>query len=146
MTLRKDHPDSHWCNALEKYIKAFIREFDVRLVADLTALAELRAKMECLHRELIAIPSARLSDHEEVEGASESDVARAVALAYEISSLATTAFGSGPWDGPRRRAAGSVAPRCYRSRVVTHSVPYWCCHVSWAVGGLWGGYCGAFWA
>ena len=92
MTLRKDHPDSHWCNALEKYIKAFIHEFDARLVADLTALAELRAKMECLHRELVAIPSAGLSDCEEVEGASDSDVSRAIALAYEIGSLTRTAF------------------------------------------------------
>ena len=92
MTLRKDHPDSHWCNALEKYIKAFIREFDARLVADLTALAELRAKMERLHCKLVAIWSAGLSDREEMEGASDSDVARAVALAYEIGSLARTAF------------------------------------------------------
>lgn len=92
MTLRKDHPDAHWCNALEKYIKAFIREFDVRLVADLTALDELRAKMECLHRELVAIPSHGLSDKSEQEGASESDVARAVTLTYKIGSLSKRAF------------------------------------------------------
>jgi hypothetical protein len=41
MTLRKHHVDGHWCNALEKNIKGFIRELDERLLEDMKALSEL---------------------------------------------------------------------------------------------------------
>ena len=57
MTLRKDHQDGHWCNALEKNIKGFIREFDDRIVADLQRLDELRSEMDRLLEVMSKLPS-----------------------------------------------------------------------------------------
>lgn len=56
MTLRKHHPDGHWCNALEKNIKGFIREFDGRLLVEKEALSEQRVAMQHLLAKMKRLP------------------------------------------------------------------------------------------
>jgi hypothetical protein len=90
-TLRKKHPDGHWCNALERNNKGFIREFDERLVKDLTDLSDLRAKMAALLEEMSRLkgyPSAAIDDPTDHNPSER----KAELLAVELGHWARLAF------------------------------------------------------
>ena len=113
-TLRKKHPDGHWYNALEKYIKGFIREFDARLVSDLKELAELREKIEALLQEMARLPSASTAiddaaDHNDSEHKAEQ-------LALQIGALAKQAYADRAIKPVAQRPAGAKKPRKKRKK------------------------------
>ena len=90
MTLRKHHPDGHWCNASEKNIKGFIREFDDRFMADMKRLSDLRSDMERLLEVMSRLPSESTAigdarDHSSSEREAEQ-------LALKVGHLAALAF------------------------------------------------------
>jgi hypothetical protein len=90
MVLRKYHPDGHWCNALEKNIKGFIREFDDQIMADLQRLSDLRSEMERLLKVMSKMPSESNAiddahSHSSSERAAEQ-------LTLKVGHLATLAF------------------------------------------------------
>ena len=90
MTMRKHHSDGHWCNSFEQNVKGFIREFDARLMADFTALSELRTAMLQLLEEMRQLPSASLAVDDPTDH-SPSEY-RAEQLALQVGELAARAF------------------------------------------------------
>ena len=89
MTLRKHHPNGNWCNALEKNIKGFIREFDNQLTADMKMLSELRFEMKRLLEVMRQLPSEshaiNVRDHSLTEREAEQ-------IALQVGNLAALAF------------------------------------------------------